>query len=80
MFSIQNLQNKPVRQRKIILFVIVGILMIFVFGVWYSQFKETLNTENKQESELTSISELSDIYKNSVEKIGEIKEILEEIE
>ena len=82
---IQNLQNKPESQKRIILFLIVGILMVFVFYVWVFQFRNSLKMRTKKQNEdLTSLSELTenikDTYKNSTEKIKEIKGTLEELE
>ncbi len=82
---IQNLQNKPEGQKKLILFLIVGILMIFVFCIWFFQFKKSLNSRtNITKNNLTSVTELtenvSDVYKNTSKKIDEIKGILKEIE
>jgi len=85
MSFIRNLQNKTERQKRIILFLSVGVLMILVFFVWVFQFKNSLEfkTENQNE-ELTSVSELAErvteTYKSSTERIQEINEILGEIE
>ena len=80
-----NIQNKPVKQKKIILFFVVGILMIFIFGIWFFQFKNSLEIKaQKQSGNLTPIFELTenvvDTYRNSTEKLEEIKEIFNENE
>ena len=85
MSFIQNLQNKSENHRKIILFFVVGILMVFVFVVWVFQFKNSLEIKSdKSGKELIPVSELTEkvveTYKDSSQKIQEIKGILEEIE
>lgn len=82
---ILNLRNKPEKQKRIILFFIVGLLMFFVFNIWFSQFKKSIKTEVKNPIEdLTSVVEIKDnlvnSYKNILDEKEKIEENLQEIE
>ena len=85
MSFIQNLQKKTDNQKKVILFSIVGIFMVFIFGIWCFQFKKSLEVKTiKQNNNLVPMIELTEnivnTYKDSTEKIEEIKEIFKEKE
>ncbi|MBU1046924.1 hypothetical protein KKH36_04075 [Patescibacteria group bacterium] len=82
---ILNLRNKPEKQKRIILFFIVGLLMFFVFNIWFSQFKKSLKTEVKNPIEdLSSVVEIKDnlvnSYKDIIDEKEKIEENLQEIE
>ncbi|MFH1402335.1 MAG: hypothetical protein ABIG87_01775 [Patescibacteria group bacterium] len=84
MAFIQNIQNKTDKQKKVILFASVGIIMAFVFIVWILQIKNNsarrLKLETETQSQLPPLSEIKngvvDVYNESAEKIKNIKEAL----
>ncbi|MCK5286143.1 MAG: hypothetical protein KAJ58_02880 [Candidatus Pacebacteria bacterium] len=86
MAFIQNLQNKPEKEKKIILTCILGVIMILVFLIWIFQFKNFLKEENRDKNcgeDFTVITELAEdikeTYNNSVKEIDKIKDVLKEI-
>lgn len=84
---IQNLQNKSDSRKKMILFASVTIFMVLVVLVWIFQMKNNsarrLQTQTESESQLSPISDLKDnivnLYNESAEKIGDIREGFEYI-
>ncbi len=79
---LKNLKNKSENEKKIILILVVGVLMIFVCFVWFIQMKINFQDKDTPEELLPEASVLieaiSDTYGNSVEKIEEIKQNLGE--
>ncbi|MCK4918573.1 MAG: hypothetical protein KAS02_02205 [Candidatus Pacebacteria bacterium] len=83
MTFIEDLQNKSDKQKKIILFSVVGILMVIVFFIWIFQFKNSLKIKSEISNDsLIFTSELNKnitgVYENSVKKFSELKEIFKE--
>ena len=44
-----KLQNLPIKTKKIILWIIVGVLALFLFGWWVKNVKEKMSDIQKQE-------------------------------
>ncbi|MCK4386663.1 MAG: hypothetical protein KAV41_01085 [Candidatus Pacebacteria bacterium] len=84
---IQNLQDKSGDRKKTILFASVAILMVLVVVVWIFQMKNNFarraETQTETKSQLPPISDIKDsvvdLYNESAEKIGDIKEGLKYI-
>ncbi len=86
---IQNLQNKSDDRKKAILYWSVAVLMALVIAVWIFQMKNNVareadtRTQAETKSQLTPISDIKNdiinLYNESAEKIGDIKEGLKYI-
>jgi len=82
---IKNLQKKPERERKIILWAVLSVVALFFIVLWFSISSKSFNNLKGLKMEDISPSEnrpelIEEPFEETVEDLEDLKELLEELE